>query len=410
MRTYRLLTTLLAPATAWLLQRRRQRVPLKFSPRDFSALKNPGTPPKKAPVQPLKRPIWLHCASAGEVVAAQPLIEALQKTQRPLLVSLWSPNGAIKLQQLFGDTIPWTWLPWDAPRTMRQFVDVLQPEQLWIMETEIWPNMLLAAQRAGVPTLYINGRLTDKTLHAPRWLKKAYQTGLRHVDKVLARSAADAERFAQLGVATERIEVAGNLKWVAATQLTHAPPPPLRNAPYHLFASIYREEAATLLPRLAAQRSSTPWVLVPRRPEQDAQHLAELAQAAGLRPALIHQDQQARTTTADLLIETRFGTLTRWIAAASTVIMGGSFAPYGGHNFLEAAALGKPIILGPHMEDFAEETALFHQAGTLIQTPSIPAALQAVNHLPAQLGEQAQHLLQQHAGAIIKRYTDSLGL
>jgi len=323
---------------------------------------------------------------------------------------LWSPNGVIKLQQLFDDKVPWTWLPWDTPSAMRQFVDALQPAQLWVMETEIWPNMLLAVHAAGVPIIYVNGRLTDKTLRAPRWLRTAYQAGLSHVDKVLARSAADATRFAQLGVPSERIEVAGNLKWLAAAWLMDPPPAPLRTAPYRLFASIYRDEAALFLPLLGASRSNIPWVLVPRRPAQDTDALAELARAAGLSVALIENDQQAARSTADILIETRFGNLTRWMAGAEVVVMGGSFTPHGGHNFLEAAALGKPVIVGPHMEDFEEETALFRRHNALIQAQTLEDALEHFLQIDIQMGARAQALLKNEQQALWQRYSHRLGL
>ena len=410
MRAYRLLTTLLAPVAQWHLHRRRQGVPPNFSKPNFRGGKSAAKTPQKPSFSPENRPIWLHCASAGEVVAAQPLIEALLAANHPLVVSLWSPNGAIKLQQLFGEQVPWVWLPWDTPRAMERLVDLIQPAQLWIMETEIWPHMLLAAHQAGVPITYVNGRLTDNTLRAPRWLQAAYRAGLQQVNKVLARGEPDAKRFEKLGVPAERIQVAGNLKWLAAAQLIDQPPIPLRATPHYLFASIYRDEAEQFLPLLAERRLEIPWVLVPRRPEQDANTLARLARAAGLSTALIENDQQAAQSTANILIETRFGTLTRWMAGAEVVVMGGSFTPHGGHNFLEAAALGKPIILGPHMEDFEEETALFRHHNALIQAQMPENVLKALKEASHQRGLNAQALLQQQQQAIWNHYAQALGL
>ncbi len=404
---YTLLTQTLSPLVRWRLKRARTRVSPFFSKSNFFA-------PEISQKIPPKQPIWLHCASAGEIVAAQPLIEALLTQNTPLFVTVWSANGAIKLNQLFHETVPWSWLPWDTPGETRRFIQWLKPKALWVLETELWPNLLLNAAETGVPITYINGRLTEKSLRAPAFLKRAWNSGLQQVETFLVRSKADAQRFIQLGAPAKHIHIAGNLKWLAAARLIEHPPIPLRTHPYLLFASAYVEETEALFNLLQEQRLNLPWVIVPRRPK-DADTMAQQAKACDLNPYPVHTDTEAQND-AKILIETRFGNLTRWMAGAQGVIMGGSFAPYGGHNFLEAAALGKPVIVGTDMRDFAEETALFTTAHAIKQYESLDEALTAAAtlwHQPDKataLGTRSQTTLLQHIQQVRQAYWQALRL
>lgn len=404
---YTLLTQALAPLVHWHLHRARRGVSPFFSKSNFFAAENPQ---KKLP----QSPIWLHCASAGEVVAAQPLIETLLEQNRSIFITVWSANGALKLNQLFGEQVPWSWLPWDTPAETQRFIQWLNPSALWILETELWPNLMLSAAAAQVPITFVNGRVSEKTLRAPALLKHAWRRGLAQTTQILARSQQDAERFIQLGAPKARVEVAGNLKWLAAARLSQHPPQPLRTQPYVLFASAYEEETEALFNLLQEQHLKLPWVIVPRRP-QEAHTMATQAQTRGFKPMLIQADQDAESP-ADILIETRFGNLTRWMAGARVVVMGGSFAPFGGHNFLEAAALAKPIIVGPDMRDFHAEIETFRQANAIKQYDRLEDAVTAITSLwqqtekPIGLGARAFSCLKRHTEAVKTVYEQALGL
>ncbi len=409
MRTlYALLITLFSPWLASRLQRAREGGPRLFSPPDFSVLEKQWKIAEK-------RPIWLHCASAGEVTAAHPLIQRLQQANTPFYVTVFSPNGAMKLTQLFGEEIPWGWLPLDTPRNMRRLVQQLRPQQVWLLEGELWPNLLAAAHAAGVPVTLINGRVGHKSRRAPAPVRRLWRETVPCIDRCLARSEADADWFKDLGLPPERIQVVGNLKWLSAVALADAPPQPLRQKPYHLFASAYVEEMEPFFPAIAARNDLYPWVVVPRR-TRDVDAMVRQAEEAGLRVCTIDSDETARAAEADCLIETRFGNLSRWMAGAHSAVMGGSFAPFGGHNFLEATALGRPVITGPDMGDFEAETALFLQQQALLQAETPEEALDALStwvHHPEQgeaLGQRAQALLRAEAEHIARRYFDALNL
>ncbi|SIN68729.1 3-deoxy-D-manno-octulosonic-acid transferase [Sulfurivirga caldicuralii] len=404
-------STLLALLSPWLesrLQRARQGGPRLFSPPDFSALETRWKTAEK-------RPIWLHCASAGEVTAAQPLIQRLQQTGTPFYVTVFSANGADKLIQLYGEQVPWGWLPLDTRGNMRDLLQRLQPQHLWLLESELWPNMLASAHAAGVPITLINARVGGRNRRAPTLLRRLWREVVPLFDRVLARGQEDAAWFEQLGVPAERIAVLGNLKWYSARLLADASPQPLRQVPYHLFASAYVEEMDAFFPAIAERKDLLPWVVVPRR-TRDVDAMVRKAEDADLRVCAVDSDETARNAEADCLIETRFGNLTRWIAGAHSVVMGGSFAPFGGHNFLEAAALGLPVITGPDMGDFEAETALFLQQHALLQTETPEKALDVlstwVRH-PEQgeaLGQRARALLHAEAEGIARRYFDALNL
>lgn len=405
---YSALLALLSPWLEARLQRARQGGPRLFSPPDFSALEKEW---KTAG----KRPIWLHCASAGEVAAARPLIERLQTLNQPFYVTVFSANGADKLTQLFGEQMPWGWLPLDTRRNMRDLLQQLQPQHLWLLESELWPNMLAGAHAAGVPITLINARVGVRNRRAPAPVRRLWREVVPLFDCVLARGQEDAAWFEQLGVPDERIAVLGNLKWCSARLLADASPQPLRQAPYHLFASAYVEEMETFFPAMAERKDLLPWVVVPRRP-RDVEVMVRQAEEAGLRVCAIDSDETARVAVADCLIETRFGNLGRWMAGAHSVVMGGSFAPFGGHNFLEAAALGRPVITGPDMRDFEEESRFFLAHGALVQAETPEETLDAlagwVRH-PEQgeaLGQRAQALLHAEAEGIAKRYFKALTL
>ena len=405
---YRLATELATPVVTTLLKRRRNRASPDFAGTFFNPLEKSGKMPQKGA-------IWLHCASAGEVVAAQPLIETLLARQTPLFVTLWSPNGVIRLHQLFGDQVPWSWLPWDRLGTLRRWMAALSPARLWVLETELWPHLLLAARQAGVPVHFVNARITQRTLRAPAFVRAAWREALGDVTRVLARGTSDAEAFVQLGAPTERVMVAGNLKELAAARLAQQPPLPLRQAPFLLFASAYDDEIDGLMPMLAEMTRPLPWVIVPRRPDQDAEYVRQTAEEQGLKTVMVERDEQA-DAEADILIETRFGTLTRWLRNAAAVMMGGSFAPYGGHNFLEAAALGRAVVTGGDMRDFAEETEAFVRAGALIQLEDMGEAVETVTRLATSpeearaLGEQARTTLLAREAIVRQRYARALGL
>ncbi|MFP4155570.1 MAG: 3-deoxy-D-manno-octulosonic acid transferase [Halothiobacillaceae bacterium] len=306
-----------------------------------------------------RRPDWIHCASVGEVFAAAPLIERLAGAGRPLLVTTTTPTGAAQLARRFPSLVH-AYLPLDYPAVVRRFLAHWRPARLLVVETEIWPNLYAACAGAGLPIVILNARLSRRTMNAPGWLRALYARSLAQVAGVLTRSAHDAERFVQLGAPAGRVEVLGNLKFCAVPSLPVDFSPPAR--PYLLAASTREGEEALVLD---AWRRAAPdgalLVIAPRHPERRGEILRALS---GLNVALRSRGDPVGPDTEVYLADT-LGELPGFMAFARLVFMGGSLVPKGGHNPLEPAALGAPVLTGPNLDNFLDEYALLDEVGAL---------------------------------------------
>jgi len=310
-----------------------------------------------------RAPIWLHCASVGEVSAAAPLLQRWESLGRSLLVTTATPTGAAQLKRRF-PTISHAYLPMDYPGAVRRFLKKYRPRCALIVETEIWPHLYRACADTGIPLLIINGRLSPKTLAAPRWLRRAYQHALAGVTAILARADEDAVRFVELGADPARVEILGNLKFAAASQPMNPGESPL-SRPYLLAASTREGEERLLAECWQKMRpdKSALLVIAPRHPERRDTIVRELA---GWQLALRSRGDAVTDATQIYLVDT-LGELPRFMAAARLVFMGGSLVPKGGHNLLEPAGLGVPIVVGPHMDNFQAEFELLANAGAIEQ-------------------------------------------
>jgi 3-deoxy-D-manno-octulosonic-acid transferase len=269
------------------------------------------------------------------------------------------------------------------------------------METELWPHLYAACARAGVPLVIVNGRLSLRTLRAPLWLRRLYRDCLQQVSAILAISENDRTGFIALGAAAERVEVCGNIKFAA---------PPGSNPeaialprPYVLAASTREHEEKALLEAWrAAQTDGRLLVVVPRHPKRRAQILRDLA-PFGLKVAVRSRGDAIGEQTAIYLADT-FGELGGFMAGAELVFMGGSLVPKGGQNLLEAARLGKAVLFGQHMENFADEARQLLGAEAALQVDS-PAALGG--QLTRLLADPARReVLGQRAAALMAERAD----
>ncbi len=306
--------------------------------------------------------IWFHCASVGEVKAAEPLIRALESKYH-ILVTTNTPTGKQMVNTLFQDSVQHCYLPLDWPFAIKHFLKNCQPTDAWILETEIWPNLYRLCHQQNIELKIINGRLSPKTLKAPLWLQKSYQQSLQYVTQILARSQDDAKRFIALGAPTNRVLTLGNLKYAQITAVSHAPRP-IPQA-YILLASSHEDEELQIAQLWKQLNRPELLVIVPRHPNRST---AIQKQLKPLYPNLVVASTgQHPTEETVLFLDDRLGQLMPLFEYAELVIMGGSFAPKGGHNILEPAAYQKAIIVGEDMHDFAEETAFLQQHSALIQ-------------------------------------------
>jgi 3-deoxy-D-manno-octulosonic-acid transferase len=330
--------------------------------------------------------LWLHAASVGEVLAAEPLIKAL-RDQYPdlrMVISTITPTGAHMVQQRLGNQAFHVYLPIDWRYAVRRFLDGVQPRCALIMETELWPNLYQGCTRAAIPLVIVNGRVSAKTLNTHGWIRQLYRRTLQHVTAILARSTADADGFMELGAAPEIVSVVGNIKFSAAKPVNDIEPITLPR-PFVLAASTHDDEELQLTRMwLTMPVSDRLLVIAPRHPNRSGNIIRQL-NSLSVNFAVRSRNEKIRPDTQVYLADT-LGELTAFMASAELVVMGGSFVPVGGHNILEPAMLGKAILFGQHMHNFKDEIN-----GLLEQQ----AVVQVTDY--EQLGHQLINLLQDKA-------------
>jgi 3-deoxy-D-manno-octulosonic-acid transferase len=355
-------------------------------------------------------PIWIHCTSVGEVRAAEPLIRALMP-QQSLLITTSTPSGQQLVQQLFADRVVHRYLPLDWPYAIRRFLKRNPVAQLWVMETEIWPNLFRIVRQQGLPLKILNGRLSERSLRAPKWLKSTYGQTLTQVDQLLARSRLDAERFIALGAPQQRVEVLGNLKFANLSALPDQPDPIGR--PFVVLASSREQEEALVVDTWMKLNRPELLVIVPRHPARRDEILKTLASWRD--QTAVHSLGEPIQPATRLYLDDRFGVMMAYFQHAKLVIMGGAFTPKGGHNILEPAAYGKAIITGADMSDFLDEMALLKAHQAIVQLPSNEQLGDALSQLlddaqkRAQLGEHARQVMVSQT-QVLQRYLDKLQL
>ncbi len=310
------------------------------------------------------QPLWLHCASVGEVRTAAPLVHALaaRRPGLPLLVTTATATGAETAAHVLPAAPRHAYLPLDWPGAVRRFLDTFQPRAAVILETEIWPNLYAATARRSIPLLLANARLSDRTVEGAAVIRRLQGKALAHVDLILARSTLDARRFAGFGVPAERLHTLGSLK--LAPPITPPPEPFAFRRPALVAASTHDDEEIRIANCWAEARRERDvpqlLVIVPRHPERGPA-IRQSLQQAGFRVALRSAGEDWQW--ADIYVADTLGELEAFMAGAETVIIGGSLIRRGGQNLVEPARLGKPILFGPHMSNFAEESERLLAAG-----------------------------------------------
>jgi 3-deoxy-D-manno-octulosonic-acid transferase len=352
--------------------------------------------------------LWFHCASVGEIKAAEPLIRALQKHQE-ILITTNTPTGKQFAESLFSDSVEQRYLPLDWPYAINRFLAACKPTQLYVLETEIWPNLYRICHQQGIELCILNARMSRKTLSAPKWLKDAYRQSLAHVTQILARSPIEADRFVIMGAPISKVITAGNLKYAQVTEVTHHKNPIGRE--YVLLASSHADEELAISQLWLQQRRPELLVIVPRHPKRSETIQKQLLPLCKTLKVASKGDQP--TSETQLFLDDRLGKLLPLYEHANLVIMGGSFAPKGGHNVIEPAIYQRPIITGPDMRDFEDETALLKTYQGITQCQDYGQLESVIAELidnPKQrliLGEGANKAVQSQT-AILKIYLEHI--
>ena len=307
--------------------------------------------------------IWFHTVSVGEAEAAFPLIRLLQSQypQFPILVTTTTPTGSARVRVVFADQVEHVYLPYDLPIVVRRFIGHFRPRLAVVMEKEIWPNLFAACAAESIPLFIINARLSARSARSYHKIPALVQPALACVTMVAAQTDEDAARFVEIGAAPKRVKVLGNVKFdVAIDPATIADGQSLKCQFFAgrwvlIVASSHQGEEDVFLdlyPRLKADLPELLLLIVPRHPER-FQLVRQLAEQRGLQVAM-RSEQRVCSAQTDVYIGDSMGELKMLYAAADAAFVGGSLVPVGGHNVLEPAAVGVPVLFGPEMFNFQE--------------------------------------------------------
>ena len=321
-----------------------------------------------------KPSIWVHAVSVGEVQAAAPLVRALMERMpgMPVVITTMTPTGSDRARALFGDTVMHSFVPYDLPGAVRRFFDRLNPRLAVIMETEIWPNLYHECGRRRIPLVMANARVSEKSVKKYKLLVELFRRTLSHGIVIAAQGRQDADRFLSIGSNPARTHVVGNIKFgFEPSEELARQGRAFRNAfakdrPVWLAASTHEGEEELVLEAHARVLSRAPralLILVPRHPER-FDGIASMVKQAGLSCRRRSLSETPDETTEVFLLDT-LGELLMFYSASDVSFVGGSLVPIGGHNLLEPASLGVPVLVGPHNFNAQDVTDLFLEAGAM---------------------------------------------
>lgn len=361
--------------------------------------------------------LWLHAVSVGESIAAIPLIREFQKRfpTLPITMTTSTPTGSARVQSTFGDQIFHIYFPYDLPWCFERALKLIRPKLMILMETELWPNCLWKCRQLQIPVMIANARLSPRSMRGYGQIKLITQQMLECVNLVAAQSQRDGENFVKLGLAPQRLVVTGNIKFdVSIKAGAQAEAKKLREnwgqgRLVFVAASTHageEEQVLSAFSEILKQFKEALLLLVPRHPERFAS-VAALIQQQGYSMALRSSGKPANENTQVFLGDT-MGEMDLFYAASDVAFVGGSFSPIGGHNTLEPAAAGIPVIVGPHTHNFVEITQLLLVVNALVQVQDSRALAQAVLHwfhspeARKEAGNAGKNAVEKNRGAVSK--------
>ena len=380
--------------------------------------------------------IWIHAVSVGEVLTARALLPELH--ERYPRLRLFVSTTTMAGQHVAKGNLPYVdevfYFPFDLGFIVNRTLRLVRPRLFVMMETEIWPNLLRACHRDGVKTVLINGRISTRSYPRYRFARFFFRRVLAHVDRFCMQSEESARRIIEMGAARERVVVTGSLKFDsldfpgpvdAASRGAFAPSPDIHDVhqrgrtrvlryfrisparPVVIAASTLKGEEEHVLEafqRIRATMTNTLLIIAPRKPERfdDVERLVRRAGWNVARRKELRVDSEPRN---DVVILDTIGELAQLFQVATVVFVGGSLVDAGGHNILEPAVFGKPIVFGPHMDNFAEIARMFLDNGAAVEVRSgreLESTLLELLGDPvrrASLGAAARALVEANRGA-----------
>ena len=362
----------------------------------------------------LERSIWIHAVSLGEVQASVPLIQALARRfpDREILVTTVTPTGAERVRARFGDSVHHAYLPFEFPHAVNRFFRSTNPDAALIMETEIWPNLYRGCGIRRVPLILVSARISPKSIPGYRKLLPLIRETLSHGIIIASQSQGDADRFLSLGAAPERTCVMGNIKFDYEPDAgildegRAARAALFGERPVWIAASTHEGEEQLVLDvheALRARFDELLLVLVPRHPERFAA-VRDLVRRRGFKTVARTEGRPAGD--ASVFLCDTMGEVPLFYAASDVAFVAGSLIPIGGHNLLEPAALGVPVITGPHNFNAQDIADLFIQMGACRRVGGPEELVEVIGELLSdpeaadRLGRIGQKVLEDNRGAL----------
>jgi 3-deoxy-D-manno-octulosonic-acid transferase len=400
----------------FLLLRKKHRVGLR---------ERLGVVPERIQGNPGNPNIWIHAVSVGEVLAIHPLVEELRRRlpSSRVFVSTTTATGQALAHQRFGEKNVF-FFPLDLPVCLRPYLRSVNPALMVLAETELWPNLLQSAKRTGARLAVVNTRISDRSVGGYRRWRLLLRHPLSQVDLFLAQTVEDAKRLVLIGVPQENIQVTGNLKFDVAV-------PAELPVVHELSAALTRGGATSLIvcgstvaspsregseeelllrafKRVLETHPAAVMVLAPRKPERFERVAARIESFSLPMWRRLHLGSHQAIAGGVVLLDT-IGELASLYQLATFAFIGGSLVPAGGHNILEPAQAGVPILVGPHTQNFRDIVQIFRKAEALIVMPPRPQEmadrfLQLLNNeeLRVELGTRARQVFESQAGATIR--------
>src|SRR5690606_40214684 len=303
--------------------------------------------------------IWVHAVSVGETIAAGPLVRRLlaKDLGATILMTAMTDTGLAQARKMFGDRVAYAYAPYDTPGSIRRFLNHVNPGILVILETEIWPNMIRQCRRRHVPVFLINARLSERSAPGYERVRRFAAAVMKSISWVAAQAERDAERFQRIGVAAHRVEVTGSVKFdvdipddvrMASTVVRKT----LEGRKVWIAGSTHGGEDEQLLSahrRILEQHSDALLIIVPRHPER-FDSVAAMAEEMAL--SVARRSKNESPQSAQVYLGDTMGELMMLYGASDIAFVGGSLIERGGHNPLEPAAWGIPVLSGPYVFNF----------------------------------------------------------
>ncbi len=357
--------------------------------------------------------VWIHAVSLGEVIAATPLISAMLQEGWKVLVTTTTPTGSQRVIQQFNDSVVHQYLPYDLPLLQKRFFRRYRPRLGVIMETELWPNTINQAEKAGIALLLVNARLSERSMKG--YLRAAFffKKLLHQFTSILTQSDEDKRRFLKLGASEDKVQTMGNIKFDLQKKITSKDIyQTLQNywgkeRPVLIAASTHDNEEAQVLSHLRVLQQGIKHLVLliaPRHPERFHTVYAYCKQQ-GFRTGLRSQSETL-TPECEVVILDSLGELLGWYGISDYAFVGGSFVPVGGHNVLEPIAMQVPVFTGPHIHNFKTicRELEAHHALQIVESPqalvSALIALSADEQARLKQVKEASKILEENKGAL----------